>query len=106
LDRQKEHQIYAAERAKLLFGSYRKGDANDPETYVAAIASILAEYSIEVIQRVTDPRTGYARTHKFMPNPCDISECCDEAKAFLVHEKIAAEKGWHWNGEKWENNQQ
>ena len=49
---------YAATRARLLFGCYRKGDANDPERYTAAITAIMAEYEPKVIQRVTDPRTG------------------------------------------------
>ena len=57
---------YAAVRARILFGCYRKGDANDPETYTAAITAILAEYEPEVIQRVTDPRTGIPRQLKFM----------------------------------------
>src|SRR5260370_1058576 len=36
---------YATERARLLLGCYRTGDANDPATYVAAIAATLARYS-------------------------------------------------------------
>ena len=86
----------------MMFGCYRKGDANDPETYVAAIAAILSEYTLDVIQRVTDPRTGYARTHKFMPNPSEISEACDEAKAYLADEKIMEAKGWRWHEDKWQ----
>jgi hypothetical protein len=37
-----EAASYAAERARLLLGCYRTGDANDPETYVAAITAILS----------------------------------------------------------------
>ena len=84
-----------------MFGCYRKGDANDPETYTAAITAILAEYEPEVIQRVTDPRTGIPRKFKFMPNPAELSEACDEAQAYLTAEKVAIEKGWRWNGHKW-----
>ena len=88
---------YAAERAALMFGCYRKGDANDPETYTAAIAAILAEYSTEVIKHVTDPRTGLPRTMKFMPNVAEVAEACDRAKSFLAAEKILAERNYFWD---------
>lgn len=93
---------YAAERAQMMFGCYRKGDANDPETYTAAVAAILSEYSPEVVQRVTDPRTGIPRRMKFMPNPAEVAEACDNAKASIKAEKILAQKGWRWNGSCWE----
>lgn len=101
-----QHQAnYAAERAKLLFGSFRKGDANDPDTYVMAITAILSEYDPAVIKRVTDPRLGIARKSKWMPNPAELSEACDEAKLALKHEADMEAKGWHWNGEKWEKSE-
>jgi hypothetical protein len=49
---------YASGRARLLFGQYRTGEANDPDTYVAAVAAVLSEYPMETIRHVTDPRTG------------------------------------------------
>src|SRR3990167_5280588 len=49
---------YAAERARLLFGCYRRGDANDPDTYVAAVTAVLAHFSAEVVKAVTDPYSG------------------------------------------------
>ena len=72
---------YAAERARLLFGQYRRGDANDPDVYVAAITAVLACYSEAIIQEVTDPRTGISATAKFaafMPNPGEVKLHCDE----------------------------
>lgn len=51
---------YAAERARLLLGCFRRGEANDPETYVAAVAAVLSCYPAETIRHVTDPRTGLA----------------------------------------------
>lgn len=86
----------------MLFGCYRKGDANDPDTYVAAITAILSEYDPAVIKRVTDPRLGIARKSKWMPNPAELSEACDEAKRALKAEAEMESKGWRWNGEKWE----
>lgn len=98
-----QHQVtYAAERAKLLFGSYRKGDANDPDTYVAAITAVLSEYPPDVVKRVTDPRLGIARKSKFMPNLCELSEACDAARQALKDEAMMAERGYRWTGEKWE----
>ena len=84
-----------------MFGCYRKGDANDPETYTAAIAAVLAEYSPAVVQRVTDPRTGLPRTMKFMPNVAEVAEACDAAKKFLDAEGRLAKHGYHWNGERY-----
>jgi Protein of unknown function (DUF2826) len=91
----------AVERARLLFGCYRKGDANDPETYTAAVAAILADYEVEVIMRVTDPRTGIPRHLKFMPNPAEVAEACDAKKKSIEAERYLKSKGWTWDGEKY-----
>ena len=75
------HQAaYAVERAKVLFGSYRRGDANDPDAYVAAIAAVLSSYDADLIRVVTDPRSGIATTEKFMafmPNAGELKVYCD-----------------------------
>jgi hypothetical protein len=79
-----QHPIYATERARLLLGSYRRGDANDPDTYVAACAAVLACYSTEIIKRVTDPRTGISTAEKFQafpPNSGELKAYCDEQQA-------------------------
>src|SRR5262245_7546966 len=76
--------IYATERAKILFGGYRRGDANDPDTYVASIAAVLAMYEPEIIAQVTDPRTGISTHEKFrtfMPNSGELKAYCDEHQA-------------------------
>lgn len=85
----------------MLFGCFRKGDANDPEIYTAAVASVLADYEPDVIVRVTDPRTGLPRKTKFLPNPAEVGEACDEALAAVKAERVIAKQGWLWNGEKW-----
>lgn len=99
----RERLKLAADRTRLLFGCYRKGDANDPEIYTAAVAAVLSEYDPEVIVRVTDPRTGLPRKTKFLPNPAEVSDACDEARIAIKAEKAIAANGWFWNGEKWEN---
>lgn len=83
-----------------MIGCYRKGEANDPEIYAAAVTAILSEYPEEVIQRVTDPRTGIPRQLKFMPNPAEVAEACDSAKAFLRAEKSLKKQGYMWDDAK------
>lgn len=73
---------YATERAKILFGCYRRGDANDPDTYVAAVAMVLSKYAVEVIKAVTDPYSGLPSRKKEngysgMPDVADVREACD-----------------------------
>jgi hypothetical protein len=72
------------ERAKVLFGCYRRGDANDPEQYVASIAAVLTIYDPELIRIVTDPRTGISTSEKFatfMPNSGELKIYCDDLAA-------------------------
>lgn len=68
----------------MLFGSYRRGDANDPDAYVAAIASVLAWYDADLIREVTDPRTGICTAEKYMdymPNAGQLKVYCDSVAA-------------------------
>lgn len=70
----------ATSRARLLFGSYRRGDANDPDVYVAAIAAVLACYDDELMRRVTDPRTGIQTDECYAtwpPNAGELKAYCD-----------------------------
>lgn len=60
-----------------MFGCYRKGDANDADTYVAAVAAVLACYSPDVIRRVTDPRSGLPRRLNFMPTVKEVMDECE-----------------------------
>jgi hypothetical protein len=75
---------YATSRAEVLFGCYRKGDANDPDRYVSAIAAVLTLYDFELMREVTDPRTGIMTTEKFasfMPNAGELKVYCEAAAA-------------------------
>jgi len=71
-------------RAKILFGCYRTGDANDPETYVAAIAAILARYPEEVMTAVTHPATGLPSKKGWLPTVKEVADACDDAVEFSV----------------------
>lgn len=64
----------------MLFGCYRRGDANDPETYVAAISAVLARYETDLVREVTDPNSGIQTTEKymtFMPNAGELKVYCE-----------------------------
>ncbi|QPF81654.1 hypothetical protein IC762_17665 [Bradyrhizobium genosp. L] len=61
-----------------MFGCYRKGDANDPETYTAAITAVLARYPEDVIQAVTHPATGLVSRLKFLPAVAEVREACED----------------------------
>jgi hypothetical protein len=68
----------------VLFGSYRRGDANDPDAYVAAIAAVLSGYEPDLVREVTDPRTGICTTEKymsFMPNAGELKVYCEGVAA-------------------------
>lgn len=69
---------YAAERARLLLGCYRTGDANDPETYVAAIAAMLARFPEEVITQVTHPVNGLPSKKSWLPTVKEVHDACAE----------------------------
>ncbi len=61
-----------------MFGCYRKGDANDPDAYVGAVAAVLSEYPAETIKFVTDPRTGIPSRVDWMPTVGEIKRACEE----------------------------
>lgn len=68
------------ERAKVLFGCYRRGDANDPDQYVASIAAVLTLYEPDLVRRATDPRSGISTDERFcnyMPNSGQLKVYCD-----------------------------
>lgn len=72
-----ELKSYAAKRARLLFGCYRKGDANDPDTYVAAITAVLSRYSEDVIRAVTHPAKGLPIKTQFLPTVKEVHDACE-----------------------------
>lgn len=68
---------FAAKRARLLFGCYRKGDANDPETYVAAITAVLSRYPEDIITDVTHPVKGLPIRCDFLPTVAEVYRACE-----------------------------
>lgn len=87
---------FARERARMMFGCYRKSDAADPDTYVAALTMVLANYSEDVVAHVTHPVTGLPgrKTQSGWSGPpdiADVKEACDnEAAARFRRLEMAA----------------
>lgn len=74
---------FAAERAALLLGCYRRGDANDPETYSAAIAAVLTCFRQDVVEYVTDPRTGIPGVIGWLPSVAEVKKACVERQTYI-----------------------
>jgi hypothetical protein len=84
---QARQTAYAAERARLLLGCYRTGDANDPETYVAAITAVLAQYSEDIVTQVTHPTKGLPVKKSWLPTVKEVHDACEEATAPMVRQQ-------------------
>jgi len=61
----------------MMFGCFRKGEANDPERYAAGITRILAEYPRQVIERVTDVFHGLPSKQDFLPTTREVKAACE-----------------------------
>jgi hypothetical protein len=75
---------HALNRAEMLFGYYRRTDANDPDRYAAGIAAVLMQFPQALVDRVTDPNTGIHTTEKFrgfLPNVGELKAYCDQIAA-------------------------
>jgi hypothetical protein len=72
-----ERVTEAKKGAIRLLGCYRSGDANDPESYISAVVSVLSRYEISVIRDVTEPATGLPSRLKWLPTIAEIREHCD-----------------------------
>lgn len=80
-----------------MFGCYRRGDANDPDTYVAAVAMVLSRYAAEVVKAVTDPFSGLPSRLKGeyggMPDVADVRAACDrEAERLERYRSLGSRK--------------
>src|SRR5437879_1072057 len=78
LESAQQSRAYASSRAALMFGCYRRAEASDPEIYAAATAAVLSEYSQDVIDYITDPRTGLPSTSKWLPSVYEVRQACNE----------------------------
>lgn len=84
---------FVAEHVSLLLGSFRKGEAENPEVYVSAITRIFDAYPEHVISFVTDPLTGLPGKTDWLPTPREVREACD-ARLTALSEATAREIEW------------
>lgn len=73
-----EHLEFATERARIMLGCYRKGEANDPALYGKAVAALLSQYGQNVIYEVTNPLTGLPSKTDFMPTLKELKFACEQ----------------------------
>jgi len=80
----------------VLFSCYRKDEAHDPEIYCAAVAATLADFPRQVVDYVTDPRTGIPSESKFLPNVAEVRAACvreAERRRVLSQPKVVLRRG-------------
>ena len=71
----------ATDAAIRLVGCYPSGKPSDPESYLAALVAVLAEFPSEIVEQVTDPAQGIVRKVKFMPTIAEVFDACDAEMA-------------------------
>lgn len=76
-----------------MFGCYRKAEASDPEIYAAATAAVLSDYTQDIVDFVTDPRTGLPVTSKWLPSVFEVKAACEERAEFLAKIERARKLG-------------
>ena len=64
-----------------------------------AIAATLAEYPKEVIEYITDPRTGLPAKLKWLPTVAEVREACEEHRKFLKARAELLRKGYRYDTE-------
>lgn len=69
----------AASASERLFACYPQATPNRPQEYTAAVIALLEEYPAEIVERVTDPKTGLATRCKFLPTIAEITEALERA---------------------------
>lgn len=77
----------ALEGAKQLVGCYPHARPPDPEVYAGALASVLAQYPLGLVQECVDPRTGLARGREFPPTVACVVEWCENRLKY--HQTLA-----------------
>lgn len=77
----------ASKAAKTLTGAFAHLRPDNPETFIASIAAVLAQYPLGLVEECCDPRRGLARSIEFLSVKA-IVEWCDTRLAF--HQALAA----------------
>lgn len=67
--------------ARQVYGSYRKDDFADPDSFLAQLGMVLERYPDQIIRDITSPLTGVQRRSKFPPTIAEVVVMCDEEVA-------------------------
>jgi hypothetical protein len=82
---------FVAQRTRMLFGSYRKGEAADPEVFVSSVAAVLARYPDDIVRAVTDPFNGLPSEGDWLPTIREVREACERRMAPIYREQKRAQ---------------
>jgi hypothetical protein len=61
----------------MLYSAYRTDQYADPDGFMASLGLVFSQYPNDVIEYVTDPRTGVQRGKVFPPSIAEIVSACD-----------------------------
>lgn len=101
-----EHLSWATSQVNLFFGSFRKADADDPETFTAGCLRLFTAYPPAAVRHVVDPVTGLPGRSEWLPTMKAIKEALDgwaaeekrarefEARLQAAEQQIADRKAW------------
>jgi hypothetical protein len=81
---QRAPTVQALKATRQLLGCFRTGEANDPAIFAAAVAAVLSDYPLEIIQYVCDPRTGLPSSSKWMPTAAEVKAACEGRATWLA----------------------
>ena len=76
----------AIEAATAIIERYPNGGANAGDSYIGALAAMLASYPRQVAMRCADPVRGIVRTCKFLPTVADVVAFCEREVTPLYDE--------------------
>jgi hypothetical protein len=75
---------WATNQVNLFFGSFRKADADNPETFTAGCLRLFTAYDSEVVQYVVDPVTGLPGRSTWLPSLSEVKAALDQRAAELL----------------------
>lgn len=66
-------------KARQIAGCYRRDEAHDPELFAGQLALVLGDYTREIIEYASDPRSGVVTKHPMgLPQVPQIKEFLDD----------------------------
>lgn len=101
-----EHLNWATSQVNLFFGSFRKADADDPETFTAGCLRLFTAYPPAAVRFVVDPVTGLPGRSEWLPTMRATREALEaweaeqnrsrefEARQQAAVQQIAERKAW------------